>query len=188
MPAVSTYSPETADALCELVSSGKSLQAACQALKISRSTVRRWLVERPDFKREHEAACQMRLEVLADEVIEIVDSVAGSDSTAAVAAARNRAEARRWLLSKVAYATYGDRLTVTTPGQPGSPVDADDQFAGIINYTPPAEPPVLIETVGEAFAVLIPPTPAPRFFPGGRSGIHRALDLMPDPPSREDKK
>lgn len=136
------YDAEVADRLLEAISDGNSLTKACQDLGLARRTVRQWLGDRPEFKQAHAAAVQMRLETLADEVVDIVDGVAGCENTAVVAAARNRAEARRWLLAKVLPATYGDKVALT--GAEGK------------DLIPPSREARLPQLVS-ALAVLMPP-------------------------------
>jgi hypothetical protein len=54
---------------------------------------------------------------MADHMLEIADDVEGSDSVAAVSAAKLRIETRKWIASKLKPSKYGEKQLVETSGQ-----------------------------------------------------------------------
>ena len=56
------FSQEIADQICDLMIAGSDMVDACEALKLNRSTVYRWLVKHPEF----EAQCSRAREALTD--------------------------------------------------------------------------------------------------------------------------
>ena len=71
----STYTPELAKQICDLLSSGLSLRKTCLALEISKSMVLRWLKDedKADFKAQYALAFDDKIEIWADESIDIAD-------------------------------------------------------------------------------------------------------------------
>ena len=162
----STFDPEVADRLLEAISDGASLTKACQEHGIARRTVRQWLADRPDFAAEHKAAHTLRLEKLADDVIDLVDSVAGCENNARVTAARNQADARRWLLSKVLPAMYGDRVEIAGDG--GAALQA-------------ANPQASIPRLMSVLAIIAPEKSNSELHQLATSMIERAMPALPKP-------
>jgi hypothetical protein len=114
----SGYTEEEATALCQWIAEGKSLRSWCQQAGRSTSmfTVYGWLRDRPDFSRRYAQAHDDRSDSLADEIIEIADAVADSDSIAAVQAAKLRVETRKWVSAKLKPGKWGDKQTVEQTG------------------------------------------------------------------------
>src|SRR5205823_834318 len=113
-----------ADQILDLVSDGISLSEACARADTPRRTVRTWLSEPAAF----DAACRLRIVSLADDVLALsnraqriaADAAAnGENPNAAVNALRVEIDAKRWLLAKLAPATYGDRITQEVTGRDG---------------------------------------------------------------------
>jgi hypothetical protein len=70
----------------------------------------------PDFARRYAQAHEDRSDTMADDIIEIADAVEGSDSVAAVAAAKLRIETRKWIAAKLKPQKYGEKQLVETSG------------------------------------------------------------------------
>jgi hypothetical protein len=119
-----TFNKAVSRSICDLIGDGSSLNSACAQLGIPRRTVRGWLVKYEDFSREVTAAQQMAWDSLAEEIVDIVDAADGS-SQSEVTKARAQADMRRWLLSKVRPAQYGDRVQLA--GDPESPLIPPEQ-------------------------------------------------------------
>ena len=112
-----TYDPGKAAAILELIAEqGLGLKAACERVGVPRRTVRTWATENPSLASALQLARREGYEHWADEILEIADSVRGSDSPAAVNAARLMVDSRKWLLSKLHPEQYGDSMTVTGKG------------------------------------------------------------------------
>jgi hypothetical protein len=113
----STYTEEEAQALCEWISNGQSLQSWCRNAGRDAYTVYGWMRERADFARAYAQAHEDRTDTMADHMLEIADDVEGSDSVAAVSAAKLRIETRKWIASKLKPSKYGEKQLVETSGQ-----------------------------------------------------------------------
>jgi hypothetical protein len=121
----STFTKAIGRKLCDLVSEGTSLNAACAQLDLPRRRVRNWLVRYPSFGAEMAVAQQMHWDQMAEDVVDIIDRCDGS-SQAEVTKARAASDARKWVLSKVRQAQYGDRMQlVGDPDQPLIPAETD---------------------------------------------------------------
>lgn len=59
-------------------------------------------------------------DVLADEILDVADEVAGCKDAAQVNAARLRVDARKWIASKLKPKKYGDRVDVEHSGSIGT--------------------------------------------------------------------
>jgi len=147
----STYTKAIGRQLCDLVSEGTSLNAACIELDLPRRRVRNWLVRYPSFGAEMAVAQQMHWDQMAEDVVDIIDRCDGS-SQAEVTKARAASDARKWVLSKVRPAQYGDRLQVAGDADsplipPPESVDPAKLALGILAIVqaakPKSEPPVL---------------------------------------------
>lgn len=108
----STYTDEEAHALCRWIAEGRSLLSWCKQSGRDMSTVYDWMRERPDFASKYARAHEDRSDSLADEILEIADGVAGTESVAAVQAARLQVEARKWIASKLRPQKWGERQIV----------------------------------------------------------------------------
>src|SRR5471030_1695392 len=75
------YSPATAELICGHLLAGRSMS------EISRlpgmppmTTLWLWLRRHPEFRRRYELACEIRDEILADEIVEIADNCLKGDT------------------------------------------------------------------------------------------------------------
>jgi hypothetical protein len=117
----STYSDMLARRICDLIAEGSSLETIGELPDMpSRRTMRGWLEDHPDFLTRYEIARRERTDNLVDEAIAIADSVRGTDSNAAVGAAKLAVDTRRWLASKLLPERFGDQLAIT--GKGGDPL------------------------------------------------------------------
>ena len=104
-----TYSQETADKICELIARGMSLRAICASADMpAGGTVHRWLAEHQDFQDQHARAREEQADGVADEFIDMADSVA--PETGEVAKAKLQIDARKWKAAKLAPKKYGEKL------------------------------------------------------------------------------
>jgi hypothetical protein len=76
----------------------------------SEMSARRWAIEdREGFSSQYARASQIRMECLADEILEIADNASSEN----VQAARLRVDIRKWLMSKIAPKRFGNKLDLT---------------------------------------------------------------------------
>lgn len=125
------YRPELAQQVLDLLAQGHSLRAIGQMPGLpSHTTIRNWVVDDTDgFAERYARSRDLGLDMVADEVMAIVDTPVGSTEnggtdSGAVADKRLRFDARRWYLSKLAPKRYGEKLTQEISGPDGKPVQA----------------------------------------------------------------
>lgn len=112
----SEYTQETAEAICIRLASGESLSAVCRDPEMpDKTTVLRWLARVEPFRTQYASAKEESAEAIAEEYFDILDEMPpakadGSLDSAAVAWAKNRADGRKWYLSKIMPKKYGDKV------------------------------------------------------------------------------
>jgi hypothetical protein len=132
------YSEELASEIClAIATSNKGLARICSGNREfpNCSTIYRWLLQNPTFREQYARAKEFQAQALFDELIEISDTPRmgsvvkvdpkGKKSTRTgdmVDRARLQIDARKWTLSKLLPARYGDRLDLGT----GSPDPLDE--------------------------------------------------------------
>ena len=114
-----SYTPELGERICDRLLEGESLSAICKAEALSRGQVLRWLAAEPEFRLRYRQARMLAAELIADELLGIVDDatqdwvVDGKGEMRldkeAVMRSRLRFDGRRWLLSKLLPRTYGEK-------------------------------------------------------------------------------
>ncbi len=116
------YSPKLAKQICDSLSSGMSLRKTCIELKVSRAAVFRWLKEedKKDFKDQYAQSFDDKLEIWADEIIDIADDGTNDYyedhlgrvkfNMENVHRARLRCDMRRWCLAQLKPKKYGKLL------------------------------------------------------------------------------
>ena len=119
------FSPELFTELCDRIAEGHSLRQVCKAADMPvKSSVLRWLGEKPELRAQYALAHDMQHDTLADEIIEIaddgsLDTIPGTNkhgvevqvsNPANVQRDRLRVDARKWSLSKLAPKKYGDKI------------------------------------------------------------------------------
>jgi hypothetical protein len=110
----SRYTPEIADDILTRISEGTPLRQAARDIEIPESTIREWV--RGDvegFAARYKEARALQIDAWADEVLVVAyrDDLEPQDK-------RIRADALKWLLSKLSPTRYGERLLLA-----GSSVD-----------------------------------------------------------------
>lgn len=102
-------SPAITDEICHRLAEGESLLSICRDdhMPIAQS-VRSWLINDADFFFRYSRAREAQADTIADQVLDISDSVFATAEE--VAKAKLQVSARQWYLSKVAAKKYGDRL------------------------------------------------------------------------------
>lgn len=101
------YSTELAEAICHLISEGKSLTEVCAIPRMpARFTLYRWMKEHSDFGDAYTRAREERADLLAEEVLTIADQSTDANL------GRLRVDARKWAAAKLNPKNYGDRVSV----------------------------------------------------------------------------
>jgi len=117
------YSPEIADAICELLVEGQSLRAICRVDEMPCiSTVFKWLSEQKQFSEQYARAKEVQAEGFAEDLVEIADDISNDvtgelqmPNAVAVQRAKLRVDTRKWIASKLLAKKYGDKLEHTGP-------------------------------------------------------------------------
>ncbi len=112
------YTDKIAVRICKRISSGESLRKICKDKNMpARKTIHLWLLDKRyiDFLHQYNISCDIRADELFDELNDISDI---SDNKESPSRSRLRVDTRKWYLSKVMPKKYGDKLDVTTAGQP----------------------------------------------------------------------
>ena len=125
----STYSEEMAERICHAIATtADSLATICEAEGFPHwQTVYAWREREPLFAEAYTRARNARLEMMAEELLPLAESTIGKNSNE-IQSAKLRVDTRKWLLSKLVPATYGDRIDVTSKGEkleaPSHTIDA----------------------------------------------------------------
>jgi hypothetical protein len=133
------YTLALARKICDRVAEGDSLAAiAAMPGMPSRRTMRGWLVEHPEFQALYGPARELWVQSVAEDIADlagraqqIAEDAArnGGNPNAAIAALRVEIDAKRWLLSKLAPAVFGDHSAVELSGAGGKdliPAETDN--------------------------------------------------------------
>ena len=114
----SEFNQETCDLICERIADGESLRSVCRDEAMpSKSSVFKWLAERPEFADQYARALQSRADSHADDVVDIAD-----DPTLEANDKKVRIDARKWVASKLRPRVYGDKtLHGSDPDNPLPP-------------------------------------------------------------------
>jgi len=118
----SEYTPETAEAICIRLASGESLRTVCADADMpDKTTVLRWLARNEEFRIQYARSKEESAEAVAEQYFDILDELPpakadGSLDSAAVMWAKNRADARKWYLSKIMPKKYGDKVQTEHSG------------------------------------------------------------------------
>ena len=91
--------------ICAGLASGLSLRMVCEELGCAEASVRQWVREDPVFASQYADARLEGYETLADQLVDISDSVEGDP-----ARDRLRVDTRKWMLSKMLPKVYGDSM------------------------------------------------------------------------------
>lgn len=141
-----TFTQETADAICRLLMAGKSLRAICSHEGMpAQSTVHLWLSRHKEFSEQYARAREVQADVLVDQIIAIADDGSadwvereredGSTYTVIehehVNRSKLRVEARKWAASKMAPKKYGDRIEHAIGDPDGKPIGPLFNISGL---------------------------------------------------------
>lgn len=136
MGAVSTFSQEVADKICERIAEGETLSEICRAEGMpARRTVYDWLKENEDFAKAMDIARDLGADAIAEEALSIADTTEegvqieiGDDGGTKekrgdmLGHRKLRVETRLKLLAKWHPKKYGDRVDLNHGGQSGNPL------------------------------------------------------------------
>lgn len=130
----SIHSKELEDRiLTEIATSSKSLRTICKDETLpSVTTVLKWLREIPEFAAQYARAKEEQADFMCEEMIDIADD--GSNDTIRgvkpngqeyemedkewTSRSKLRVETRKWLAAKLKPKKYGDKIDVTSGGEP----------------------------------------------------------------------
>lgn len=122
----SSFTQETANAICELIAEGFTIRQICAREDMpSSTTIFRWIADNAEFREQYARAKDSQLERMADELVDIAEdgsndweereSKNGSTYIAlnkeAIERSRLRIDTRKWLLGKLKPKKYGDKIT-----------------------------------------------------------------------------
>jgi hypothetical protein len=130
----SDYTEEMASSICDRLSVGESLSAICRSEGFpAKTAVLRWLARHESFRTQYRYAKEASQDAVAEEIFDILDEMPmekpdGSLDAAAVTWAKNRADARKWYLSKIAPKKYGDKIQQEIGGIDGAPMHIGIEF------------------------------------------------------------
>lgn len=127
------YDADIAEEICvEVACSSRSITTILASDKRfpSLPTVTKWLNSNADFANAYARAKQFQADLLGEDILDIADSdeLEAHDK-------RIRIDARRWLMSKLHSRKYGDKLDVTSGGEPlpaPSPVVIDARVQTLV--------------------------------------------------------
>jgi len=130
----SIFTPALFTVICDRIANGESLRAVCRDPEMpAKSTVMRWLREKPELRDQYAIARDDLLDHWAEDLIEIsddgtLDTMPGTDkhgnevmvaNHANVQRDRLRIDARKWLMSRLGPKKYGDHVEVEHSGEVG---------------------------------------------------------------------
>jgi hypothetical protein len=117
----SSYTEETASAICTEIASGRSLNSICKDEGMPHmATVFRWLEVNEAFRDKYARAREAQADALFEQILDIADD--GKNDTTidddgnirtdhdVIARSRLRVDARKWMAGKLRPKKYGDRL------------------------------------------------------------------------------
>lgn len=124
--------------ICDRISGGESLRSVCRDPEMpAKSTVLRWLREKPELRDRYVSARDDLMEYWASDILEIADD--GTQDVmpglnkfgdevmvpnhANVQRDRLRIDSRKWLLSRLKHQVYGDRVGLEVSGEVAVKVD-----------------------------------------------------------------
>lgn len=129
----SDYTKEIALVICtEIATSSKSLRTICNAENMpSVSSILRWLRDNEDFRTQYARAKEEQADFLQEEMLDIADdgsndfmTIVKGDEQYTVenkewtSRSKLRVETRKWAASKLKPKKYGDKIDLTSNGEP----------------------------------------------------------------------
>lgn len=138
MESQSIYSEKVVEKICARLEKGESLRSICRDAQMpGRTTIDRWIAEKPEFAKRYFESRNIGLDTLADEVLEIADDGSNdymkeqsSDGAEIykvngehINRSRLRVDTRKWYLSKLAPKRYGESQRIEHTGKDGGPIE-----------------------------------------------------------------
>lgn len=108
--------PENAERICELLSSGLSLRKAADQIGCSDMAIRKWVRDDPAFAADYALARDLYNEAKADEILDLADEARECGDASMTNAFRLAVDSRKWYVSKQMPKKYGDKLDVNHSG------------------------------------------------------------------------
>ena len=120
-----TFSQETALAICERIAQGETLSQVCASPGMpSRATVYRWQEADEDFRATYRRARELQMESWGDEIVDIADDTTLDTVTRVTPQGREyetvdheniqrsklRVNTRQWLMARLNPRLYGDKV------------------------------------------------------------------------------
>jgi hypothetical protein len=131
------YNTAAAEEILERLAAGESLKAICRTSETlpSESTVREWALRNQggDFAERFQRAREIGAWRMADEILEIADEAA--TDLGAIARARLKIDARKWLACKILPRVFGDKLSTEVSGPDGAPITLGALVAASMKIT-----------------------------------------------------
>lgn len=138
-----TYTPKTAEAICERIANGESLRAICEGEGMpDKATVFRWLAVHQAFRDQYARAREMQADAIFDEVLDIADDGHNDwmlrrhgdderwvENGEAIRRSALRIDARKWVAAKLAPKKYGEKIVTEHTGRDGGPIETKDVSA-----------------------------------------------------------
>ena len=120
--------------ICDLIINGKSLRTALKIIdnSISGSTFFEWIRSDGEKSKQYARATEERAELMFEDMFDIADDSTddfvkteggGKLNSENIQRSKLRVDTRRWALSKMQPKKYGDKLDLTTDGEPINPVN-----------------------------------------------------------------
>jgi len=127
------YDEVTGTIICELITNGLGLVKACEQVNVSYNTVVKWLQNDASFMKMYAQAREIQADYYADNILETIDN-ASSDRNE-IERAKIKAEALKWIASKLKPKRYGDKLDLTSDGE-----KLEQPIYGGLSVAPKREP------------------------------------------------
>ena len=124
------YTPELAAAICEDISNSScGIHQIAKNHNVTATSIMEWLGKYKEFAEMYARAKDLQADYMAKEMIEIADEATRDTITDPetgneyannewIQRSKLRVETRKWLAAKLAPKKYGDKIDVTTDGQP----------------------------------------------------------------------
>lgn len=157
----SRYTVAAGERICARVAEGMSLRKAAGEEHVTHSTVLEWAAAHPAFADQYARACERRLAVLQDRILELMelghevalDTECGNVRLQAV---KLEIDTLKWLLCKLVPKKYGDRTQMEITGKDGADLlpkhtaEEDAAFLAALAAAQAATPPPGRMSDGEA--------------------------------------
>ena len=124
----SIFTKELGENICAQLAEGRTLRAICRDEGMpDMKSIFNWLQKDEEFFQHYTQAREVQAHVLADEVVELAESLGNACESEEAQAIRTRMDARKWYTGKVLPKIYGERTILEKP--PEQPIDWDAFFS-----------------------------------------------------------